>query len=97
LTSLPRHRRLYVAVVDAGAAGVLDAVDDRSPEKAFAALAREHVVVEAVRSLAADFAQLVAEQLWGRSLAMDLPLHPLCVVQIFQILLNFSFSFEYFF
>jgi hypothetical protein len=34
LTSLPRHRRLYVAVVDAGAAAVLDAVDDRSPEKA---------------------------------------------------------------
>jgi len=55
----------------------------------FATLARQDIVVEAICSLTADFAQLVAKQLWGGSFSMNFALHSLSIVKIFQVLLNF--------
>lgn len=76
LLALASHVQVHLAVAVV-LAGVLGALDDAASEEALAALAAQHVVVEARGLVAAHAAHLVAEHLGGGAL---LPLHrlPIC-------------------
>ena len=71
LLALAPHVHVHLAAA-AALAGVLRALDDAAAEEALAALAAQHVVVEARRLVPAHAAHLVAQHLGGGPL---LPLH----------------------